>query len=305
MFVLSEPWEFSLHAEVWMLIAGVIAIGWFATKVIQPKAVRAGFAPISTAQKRWYLGAVVAMWISSDWPMHDIAERYLYSVHMVQHLLLSMIIPAMFVKATPHWLIELVVGPNPRAWAILKRLTHPITAIIIFNGLTSLLHWSVLVKLSVENGALHFFLHLLVFLSGLCMWMPVIGPIEEWRLPPIGKMIYLFAMTIVPTVPGGWLVFAEDVVYPSYDTAFRAFGMSALMDQQLAGAIMKLVGGFFLWVVIAVIWFRWANEAEADAKARRAARFAERTRPATGEGVPETADEVIAGFETSPPAVES
>lgn len=298
MFALSEPWEFTLHAEVWLLIAGVCAIGWFALRVIEPKAVRAGFQPITTAQKRWYVGAVAMMWFASDWPVHDIAERYLYSVHMAQHLLLSMIIPAMFVKAIPHWLIELVVGPSALAWAVLKRLVHPITALVIFNGLTSLLHWSVLVRLSVDNGALHFFLHLLVFLAGLCMWMPVIGPIEEWRLPAIGRMIYLFAMTIVPTVPGGWLVFAEDVVYPSYDTTFRAFGLSVLTDQQLAGAIMKLVGGFFMWIVIGVIWFRWAAEAEAEAKARRAASFAERTRTLT-------VDDVMQEFETTPPPAET
>lgn len=305
MFALSEPWEFTLHAEVWLLIAGVMAIGWFATKVIQPKAIRAGYAPITRSQKRWYVAAVVTMWISSDWPMHDIAERYLYSVHMVQHLLLAMIIPAMFVLATPHWLIELVVGPNPRLWEGLRRLVHPLTGIIVFNATTALLHWSVLVKLSVENGGLHFALHLLVFLAGLTMWMPVIGPIEEWHLGPIGKLLYLFSMTIVPTVPGGWLVFAEDVVYPSYDTAFRAFGLSALADQQLAGAIMKLVGGFFLWVVIAILWFRYAGQAEEEARLARQARFAERTAHLRVENaVPETVDEVLESFETSPPAPE-
>ncbi len=80
------------------------------------------------------------------------------------------------------------------------------------------------------------------------------------HLSPLGKMIYLFIMSIVPTVPGGWLVFAEGVVYQHYDTVDRLWNISALTDQQAAGAIMKLVGGFFIWGVIVAIFFKWSKE---------------------------------------------
>lgn len=204
--------------------------------------------------------------------MHDVAEEYLYFVHMFQHMFISMLVPAMFLLATPRWLFELLVPKGSRTYRFLAKGSKPLVAGILFNVLTMALHWAKLVQWSFESGPLHFGLHLLIFASGLLMWMPVIGPVDDWRLPPIGQCIYLFAMSIVPTVPGGWLVFAEDVVYRHYDTTDRLFGVNVLTDQQMAGVVMKLVGGFFLWAVIVTIFGRWAAKEAADDEAARKAR---------------------------------
>lgn len=251
---------FEVHAEVWVLVAGVIALGWYTATVVQPKAVAAGYEPITRGQKTWFLLAMVCMWVVSDWPIHEIAEQYLYFVHMFQHLFLSMLVPAMFVMATPRWLLELVVGRDSAAWRFLRTGSKPLVAGLVFNALTMLLHWSRLVQLSFDSGAAHFALHLLIFGSGLLMWMPVIGPVHEWRLPPLGQCFYLFSMSIVPTVPGGWLVFAEGVVYRHYDTTERLWNIDVLSDQQAAGVVMKLVGGFVLWAIIFIIFYRWADQ---------------------------------------------
>lgn len=250
---------FEVHAEVWTLIAGVLILGWYTARVVQPKAVAAGYKPISRGQKSAFLIAVLGMWVVSDWPVHEVAEQHLYFVHMFQHLFLSMLVPALFVLSTPRWLFELVLGRDSTAWRLLQTGSKPLVAGLTFNALTLLLHWSRLVQLSFENGALHFFFHLLIFSSGLLMWMPVFGPVDEWRLSPLGQCFYLFAMSIVPTVPGGWLVFAEDAVYRHYDTPERLFDIDVLTDQQAAGVVMKLVGGFFLWGIIFFIFTRWAH----------------------------------------------
>jgi putative membrane protein len=71
-------------------------------------------------------------------------------------------------------------------------------------------------------------------------------------------MLYLFTTSLVPTVPGAWLVFAEGAVYSAYDIPARLWGISVTTDQQVAGAIMKLGAGTYLWVIIAVLFFRWA-----------------------------------------------
>lgn len=260
---------FEVHLEVWTLIAGAVALGWYALRVLEPKAVAAGYEPISSGQKATYGLAVASMWIFSDWPVHEIAEGHLYFVHMFQHLFLSMLIPALFLLSTPRWLFEIILPPSSTARAVLRKASRPLAAGIIFNALTLLLHWPTLVQLSFDSGAIHFALHLVVFASGLLMWMPVIGPDRSWRLNPFGQCVYLFSMSIIPTVPGGWLVFAEDVVYRHYDTPDRLFGIGVLTDQQAAGVVMKLVGGFFLWAVIFVIFIRWAQgEMRADENSR-------------------------------------
>ncbi len=268
MFALFIPW--SAHPEVWVLVLGTIAIGGYSAKVLQPKAISVGYPPITRNQKRWFVLGVLGMWGASDWPIHDIAEDYLYSVHMFQHLLLSMVIPACFVLATPRWVFELLIRPDTRLWRSFRRMSSPVVAGVVFNVATMLLHWTNVVQWSSDSGALHFGFHMLVFVSGLLVWMPVIGPISEWKLSPLGQCVFLFAMSIVPTVPGGWLVFADDVVYRSYDTPDRLWGLDVLSDQQLAGAIMKIFGGWFIWIIIIVIFSRWVNSTgDADREARR------------------------------------
>ena len=85
-------------------------------------------------------------------------------------------------------------------------------------------------------------------MASLLMWMPVCGPFRELQMGTGGKMIYLFLQSVVPTVPAGWLTFAEGSVYDAYDKPVRVWGLSVTDDQQLAGAIMK-IGGSIVPVV--------------------------------------------------------
>jgi putative membrane protein len=276
------------HVEVWLVVIGIGAIGFYVARVLQPKAVAAGHPSISVGQRLWFVAAVLGLWLASDWPVHDVAEAYLYSVHMLQHLLISMLIPAVFLLAMPRWLFDLLLPAGGRAYRWLAVASRPLVAGLVFNALSLGLHWSSVVQLSYESGPFHFVAHLVIFASGLLMWMPVIGPVERWRLPPIGQCIYLFMMSVVPTVPGGWLVFAEGVVYSHYDIAERLWGVDVLSDQQAAGVVMKLVGGFFLWGVIVTIFFRWAGaELRRDEQARRARQLAARQSELTFEEVAE------------------
>ena len=107
---------------------------------------------------------------------------------------------------------------------------------MLFNAVIVFTHWQNTVNASVENAAVHYGLHVLLFAASLLMWMPVCGPMPELRLSLPGQMIYLFLMSIVPTVPAAWLTFAEGVVYSAYDIPERLWGISATDDQQIAGA---------------------------------------------------------------------
>jgi putative membrane protein len=102
----------------------------------------------------------------------------------------------------------------------------------------------------------------LLVTSAFLFWIPVCGPFPELRISAPAQMIYLFITSIIPTVPGAWLTFAEGAVYSVYDIPDRLWGVSVTSDQQVAGLLMKLVGGTYLWVLITVIFFRWANRPE-------------------------------------------
>ena len=262
-----DPWRWQPHVEVWLLVAALAALAWYATTRVGRRAVRPGEPVVTRSQLAWGTGALVLLLLASDWPVHDLAEEYLYSAHMVQHLLLSYVVPAMALLATPTWLARLVVGSG-RGYRVLKRLARPVPATIIFNAAVVLTHWPDVVTAAADNGPLHYGLHVLLVGAALLMWLPVCGPLPELRFPLPTQMVYLFVQSIVPTVPAGWLTFADGVVYPSYDVLPRVFGISVTDDQQVAGMIMKVVGGFYLWTIIATLFIRFASRHMDDDRAR-------------------------------------
>ena len=249
------------HPEVWLLVGSVVGLYAYAAKVIGPKAVPAGTPPITRSQKRWFAAGILLLWAASDWPVHDISEEYLFLVHMVQHLTLTLLVPAMMLLATPEWLARLVVG-EARGYAIVRRLARPVPAGAIFGVLTLFTHAPFVVNTAASNPFFHYGVHTVLVTSALLFWIPVCGPFPELRISLPAQMIYLFVQSLVPTVPGAWMVFADQAVYSTYDIPQRLWGISVVSDQQTAGAIMKLAGGTFLWVVIVVLFFRWAQRHE-------------------------------------------
>jgi putative membrane protein len=266
MLAALDPWRWQPHPEVWVLVGGIFLLGGYATRVIGPKVVPAGTPVVTRRQKGWFALALGLLWIAGDWPLHDIGEQYLYSAHMIQHLLISFVVAPLFLLATPEWLARLVILDNGFVSTWIRRLARPIPAAVLFNALTVFLHWQGAVTRSVESAPFHYTMHVLLFSTALLMWVPVAGPLPELRLSLPAQMIYLFLQSVIPTIPGGWLTFAENPVYKVYDRPDRLWDISVITDQQSAGAIMKICGGFYLWVLITILFFRWASQHEVLAR---------------------------------------
>ena len=255
-----NPWVWKAHPEVWVLVIAVSLLGFWAVKVIGPKVVDPGQKVVSKRQKITFIVATVLLFVSADWPLHDIAEDHLYSAHMLQHLLITFIIPPLFLLSIPMWLANLLVVSDTFSSQIIRKLSHPVVAGVIFNALVALTHWSGFVQFSADSGIFHYTIHVLLFITALLMWLPVVSPIPELRLSLPGQMIYLFLMSIIPTVPAAWLTFAEGTVYNHYDDGYQMWGISVQSDQQAAGLIMKLLGGFYLWGIIVFKFYIFARE---------------------------------------------
>ena len=268
MLLAADFWRWHPHPEVWVLLVGVAGLYAYALRALGPRVVPAG-RPVATAsQKRWFVLGLALLWFASDWPMHDVAEEHLYSVHMFQHMVLTFFLPPVMLLATPEWLARAVIGDGRLGRAFLK-LARPVPAAVVFNAIQLTTHWSGIVNASVGNGLLHYALHTLVVVTAFAVWMPVVSPLPEYRISVPAQCIHLFLTSIVPTVPAAWLALAEGVVYEAYDTSDRMFGLSVTSDQQLAGLIMKLGGGVFLWVVIVVLFARWSARQDKGTHARR------------------------------------
>jgi putative membrane protein len=140
-----------------------------------------------------------------------------------------------------------------------KRMANPLVAGFVYNVVIAVTHATTVVNTSADNGAFHYLIHLVVFTSSLLMWIPVVGPLPELRLSGPVQMIYLFLMSVIPTIPAAWLTFADQPVYSRYDHDVRVFGLSVTEDQQAAGIFMKVVAGSYLWVWIAARFFGWSS----------------------------------------------
>ncbi|MCX6529750.1 MAG: cytochrome c oxidase assembly protein [Actinobacteria bacterium] len=252
---LLDPWRFQAHPEIWLLILFLIGAYTYAVKVIGPQAGVPKDQTLSRKNLIAFIGAIGLLWFSTDWPMHDISEEYLYSVHMFQHMVLAYFVPPLVLLAIPEWLFRAVIGEG-KAYRFVKRLSTPIVAGLLFNVVVMITHIPGLVNRSAESSPLHYAMHILVVSTALCMWSPICSPAKEFQIGYAGKTIYLFLMSVVPTVPAAWLTFAEDSVYKHYDIPIRVWGLSTETDQQLAGAVMKTGGSLFLWAIVIFIFFK-------------------------------------------------
>lgn len=261
----ADPFRFVAHVDVWLFVAFLLGAYVYMVRVVGPSAVAVG-QPVVTRRNVWcFAGAMALLWAASDWPIHDVGEQYLYSGHMLQHMMLSYFMPPLVLLATPEWLLRAIVGEG-RVYGGLRWLCKPVVAGVLFNVSVMVTHIPGVVNASVDSSSpvLHYLLHVMVVTLSLLMWMPVCGPFRELHLGTGGTMIYLFLQSVVPTVPAGWLTFAEGTVYTAYDQPVRVWGMSIATDQQLAGAIMKTGGSIFLWAIIVSLWFRRFSASHGD-----------------------------------------
>jgi putative membrane protein len=224
----SVSLKFHAHPSVLLVIGGVAVFFWWALTRLGPRELAAGRIQsgqiASRRNKNWLIAGVLVTLVFSYWPLHDIAEKYLFLAHMTQHTVFTLVSPVCFLLGAPDWLWAWVLRNNG-----LRKVMHfaskPIVALMVFNALIAITHWPSLVVYSLNNELFHFCVHAVLFLSATMMWIPVVNRRPE--LPQLNipvKMMYLFAQSIVPTVPASFLTFSKKAMY---STRFGCLGRSA------------------------------------------------------------------------------
>ena len=253
----ASPWEWHAHPDVWALIV-VLAAGYaLAVRRVGPSRAARGEPVVTRRQATLFGLGLLALWAHSDWPVHDLGEHYLFSVHMFQHIGLTLIAAPLLLLGLPGWMVRWLLSPRLLN-AVFRRMARPLPAAVIFNTVIVLSHWPLVVDGALRHHGVHFLVHAVLFTSALLMWFPVLNRLPE--LPTMtypSRMLYLFLQSVVPTVPASFLTFGDGVLYRFYAEVPRPFAMSAIEDQQVAGALMKVYAGALLWGVIVVMFFRW------------------------------------------------
>jgi putative membrane protein len=214
-----------------------------------------------------FMAALLALLVALNGPLHDLSDYYLFSAHMVQHLLLTLVVPPVLLAGTPGWMADAIVGPLHRRRVIgglLRTATRPVPALTIYA--IALIGWHLPrpYGAALEHHGLHVVEHLDLIATAMLAWWPVLSPSALLpRLHYGAQILYLFAFGIPMTVVAAMITGADDTLYPFYAAAPRLFGLTALADQRLGGLIMWVPAGAIPLVAFTVVFFRWAA-AEAD-----------------------------------------
>jgi cytochrome c oxidase assembly factor CtaG len=247
-----QTWSAPLGVNLALFLAvAIYARGWFRLHVLFPNL-------ISAWRLAAFLAGIGSVWIAIGSPLNAFDDVSL-TVHMLQHLLLMTIAPALILlgapalpllQGLPQPIARSVVGPVLRS-GFVKSIGHFVTnpAVCWLAAALALMAWHVpaVFDLALRWDWLHEIEHASFLGIGLLFWWPVIQPWPSnprwprWSIP-----LYLFCATLPCDALSAFLVFCDRVVYSSYLSAPRVFNISPLQDQEFAAALM--------WTCVTIIF---------------------------------------------------
>jgi putative membrane protein len=263
--IVGESWyAWHTHWDILILCAGLLISYWYATTVWRAHVPDAG--RVKRSQVAYYVSGVAVVYIATGSPIHDIAERYLLSMHMTQHLLLSLVAPPLLLAGVPTWLWE-ALFLRRHVYPVIRVILNPLVAIFCFNMFLVISHLPNILDAALEYHWLHFVMHGFLVTFATMMWWPVITNVQ--KLPHLTypyQMAYMFVQSLIPAIVGSFITFSQTPVYSFYEKAPRIWGLTAVEDQQWGALVMKLIGSLILWAFIGVAFFKWYAREEAEAR---------------------------------------
>ena len=231
-------WTWSWDPTV---LAGTVALGagylWL-IRGLQPTT----WSPMARA---YFAGGLLALFLALESPIDVGGDHYLFSLHMLQHILLAMVVPPLLLLGLPD------------SWRAFDRIrVSPLAANIIFNLVLAVWHLPVLYEATLRNEPIHVLEHLSFLAAGMLFWWPIVQPARSAKaMTTVGKMAYLGFAGVPPTILGLAFILSQSVIYPFYAAAPRATPLSPMDDQLIAGLIMFGLGNLIYFVAIWIIFF--------------------------------------------------
>lgn len=258
--VASLGWSgFSVHPST---VAGIGALAALYIWRARDSSGQKQSSRLSAPEAISFFGGVLLLFLSLNGPLHDLSDDFLFSAHMVQHLLLTLAIPPLLLAGTPGWMLRPALR-FPVVAAIARALTGPFACYVIFNLVIIAWHLPPLYNLAMADHNVHILEHLMFLVASVLMWWPFMSQLPELpRLSYPGQMLYSFLMSIPMSVVAISIVYADHVLYPAYSAAPRIVALSPLQDQQLGGLIMWIPGGVIFIVIMSVVFFKWNARGE-------------------------------------------
>ena len=217
------------------------------------------------ARIAWFSGGIVVAFVALQSPIDTGGDQYLFSLHMLQHVLLMMVAP-------PMCLLGIAGGrhlPRPHTgfWAVTGRvITNPWVAIVIFNAVMLVWHLPSLYNATLTTEWIHIVEHISFVAVGVVFWWPIVDPFRgvQPSRHAFVKIVMLALSGLPPTILGLLFTVAHNAYYSFYVSAPRLWGLDAVTDQQIAGVIMFGLGNLIYFAAVAPIFWRLLGGPDAD-----------------------------------------
>lgn len=249
----------SIHPEV-VLACGVVAAAWAWAWHARGTRPRPGPAVR-------FAGGLLALLLALNGPLHDLSDWYLFSAHMVQHLVLTLVVPPLLLTGVPGFMLDALLRPclaRRAPGAVVRTLTRPLPAFAAYAVAVVGWHLPGPYNTALEIHGWHVVEHLALLVAAILGWWPIVSPSRlAPPLPYAAQLLYLFVFGMPMTVVAAMITGAERVLYPFYEAAPRIVDLTPLADQRLGGVIMWVPSGLIPLAAFTIVFFRWVA-AEAD-----------------------------------------
>ena len=206
---------------------------------------------------RFHLGVLVG-YLAVGSPLDQLGEGFLFSAHMLQHMLLIYVAAPLLVTGLPPELTDGFLAPRPRLTKFLQALVHPLVGGVLFTLFFSIWHFPELYEAALRSRPLHVIEHWSMFLPAVLMVWPLLS--HSRVLPRIGfgaAMVYSFALMIADLPLWAALIFGEHPIYEAYRLAPRVSGLTASADMILGAVVMKGFNEVFALLCMGYAFFAW------------------------------------------------
>jgi len=252
--------RFQVYPDVFTVCAALAVGYWYVTTRVGP----ARGEVTSRRQQAWWYASVATIFVFAEWPIHPLAEHYSYAIHMLEHEVFVYVAAPMMLLGVPGWMMQWAVVERPWYRAV-RAATRPFAAGALYTVVLFVGHWPALVNETTHNEPFHFVMHVVLYLSGLALWMPVVNRLPEFsNMGRAGTLIYLFVVSIPATLPTIMLIFSTHVLYTAYTGGPEYLGWGFKADQEAAGAIMGAGVQLEVWVLAAYNFFAWWEEEQRE-----------------------------------------
>ncbi len=247
-------WRWSIHPSTVIGIAALGALYVWVSKTLRREA--------TLSEKVFFVSGLLAMFGALNGPIHDLSDDYLFSAHMVQHLLLTLAVPPLLLAGTPGWMLRPLLSRSGISSGAGFFTRAPI-CFVVFNVVFAAWHLPPFYNAAMANHNLHILEHLMFMAAAVLMWWPLMSQLPEFpRLAYPGQMLYSFLMSIPMSIVAVYIAMADHVLYPAYSAAPRVLPLSPIEDQLLGALIMWIPGGIIFIVIMTVVFFKWNASGE-------------------------------------------